>query len=82
MVTYILLGEDIFMYKIRIIFIFISLFILSSCCYATEKNSLDEYKNKIVSNEFGFSDIELDKPMYFLPSNTFLDDYEYLEGDY
>lgn len=58
------------------------IFILSGCCYATEKNSINEYKEKISINGFGFSDIELDKPSYFLPSNTFLNDYEYLEGNY
>lgn len=57
-------------------------FLLSGCCYAIEKNSINEYKEKIAINDFGFSEIELDKPQYFLPSNTFLDVFKFLEGEY
>lgn len=65
-----------------IIFVLGLVLVLSGCCYVTEKKSISEYKEKIAINGFGFSDIELDKPPYYLPSDTFLDDYEYLEGDY
>ena len=58
------------------------LFMLTSCCYKTEYNSLEEYKKKINETGLGYSSFELDKPEYFLPGNTFLEDFSYLNGEY
>ena len=58
------------------------LFILSGCSYVIEYDSLDEYKELIKNSKIGYSDFELDLPADFLPSDTLLDDYEYLEGNY
>ena len=58
------------------------LFVLSGCSYVIEYDSLDEYKEFIKKNGIGHSDMGLDSPEYFLPSDTFLEDYEYLEGNY
>lgn len=49
----------------------LTLFMLTSCCYKTEYNSLEEYKKKINETGLGYSSFELDKPEYFLPGNTF-----------
>lgn len=57
--------------------------ILLSCCSCTERhNSLDEYKEFIVRSGIGYSDVEIDHPTYFLPSLTFLHDFDYKEGNY
>ena len=55
---------------------------LTSCYQDLEKNSLDEYIAHINKNKFGFSSLSIDKPKYFLPSISFLEKYEYLEGTY
>ncbi len=60
----------------------LTLFMLTSCCYKTEYNSLEEYKKKINETGLGYSSFELDKPEYFLPGNTFLEDFSYLNGEY
>lgn len=53
-----------------------------SCHHDSEKKSLDAYITHITKNQFGYSDVEIDHPNYFLPNNTFLEDYSYLEGDF
>ena len=55
---------------------------LTSCYQDLERNSLDEYIACIHKNKCGFSSVGIDKPQYFLPSISFLEDYEYLEGTY
>ena len=60
----------------------LTLFMLTSCCYKTEYNSLEEYKKKINETGLGYSSFELDKPEYFLPGNTFLEEFSYLNGEY
>lgn len=66
-------------YSILLILI---IFGLTSCCQDLEKNSLDEYISCISKNKCGFSSKSIDYPDYFLPSSSFLDDYNYLEGNY
>ena len=55
---------------------------LTSCYQDLERNSLEEYIAYINKNNFGFSNVGIDKPAEFLPSISFLDEYEYLEGTY
>jgi hypothetical protein len=64
-----------------ILVIFISLN-LTSCYNDLQKNSLEEYIASVNQHELGFSSHGIDKPEYFLPSISFLEDYEYLEGTY
>lgn len=70
------------MKKIGIFILLSVVLMLSGCFYEIEYNSLDDYKETITNSTIGYSDLGLDQPKYFLPSNTFLDDYEYLEGNY
>lgn len=58
---------------------------LVSCNYTyfdLEKTSIDEYMDLVNKSHIGHSDVEIDHPKYFLPSNMFLTDYAYLEGKY
>ena len=64
---------------ILVIFMSIS---LTSCYNDLQRNSLEEYIANINQHELGFSSVEIDKPQYFLPNISFLEDYEYLEGTY
>lgn len=58
-----------------------SLFVVG-CYQDLEKNSLDEYVLQINQNKIGFSSVEIDHPDYFLPSLTFIQDYDYIDGKY
>ena len=58
------------------------LLVLTSCCYNTEYNSLEDYKKKINETGLGYSSFELDNPDDFLPGTTFLEDFPYLNGEY
>lgn len=55
---------------------------LSGCYQDFEKSSLEDYVEHIKIEQIGYSVYELDHPQYFLPSQTFLDDYDYLEGGF
>ena len=55
---------------------------LTSCYQDLENSSLEDYIIHIDKNDFGYSNSEIDHPAYFLPSNSFLQDYSYLEGNY
>ena len=57
---------------------------LSSCSTTIERNSLVEYKECIIENKYatGFSSLGLDDPKYFLPNDTFIEDYTYVDGGY
>ena len=55
---------------------------LTSCYQDLERNSLEEYIASVNQHELGFSSVGIDKPQNFLPSISFLEDYEYLEGTY
>ena len=57
-------------------------FCLTGCYKDIEKNSLEEYIACINQNKCGFSSKSIDSPKNFLPSISFLEDYEYLEGNY
>lgn len=46
------------------------------------KDSIDEYVNEVERSGFGYSELELDQAETFLPSQTFISDYSYLEGTY
>ena len=65
-------------------FVLISMFIglLSGCYQDFEKTSLDEYILQINQNKIGYSNVEIDRPDYFLPSTTFIQDFDYVEGKY
>ena len=58
-----------------------SLFLVG-CYQDLEKNSLDEYILQINQNKIGYSSVEIDHPDYFLPSLTFIQDYNYIDGKY
>lgn len=59
-------------------------FCLTSCYVDINHSSLDEYIERIEDprNDSGFSEYEIDDPEYFLPTKSFLKDFEYLEGKY
>lgn len=67
---------------IAIILLLVTLSVLLTGCGVSEVKSLDWYKEWLAARsfQFGFSDVGIDHPKYYLPSNTFLDDYTYLEG--
>lgn len=69
------------MKKFSICILLSFLFILSGCS-VIEYNSLDEYKELMKKHGIGYSDVGIDSSDELLPSNTFLYDYEYLEGSY
>ncbi|MBQ7344100.1 MAG: hypothetical protein IJW53_05005 [Clostridia bacterium] len=70
----------------------ISIILLFSCCFALyscnytyhdlEKSSINEYIDLVNKSHIGHSDVEIDHPDFFLPSNAFLTDYAYSEGMY
>lgn len=55
---------------------------LTGCYNDIEKNSLEEYIACIKQNNCGFTSTSIDAPEFFLPSISFLEEYEYLEGTY
>ena len=55
---------------------------LVSCNKGIESNSLDEYISMVNSSKVGNSSANIDDPEYFLPSVSFLQDYQYTEGKY
>ena len=70
------------MKRLYLLLSIITLFSLTSCDNDYEKKSLDEYIERINEYEFGFSNTGIDTPKYFLPSVSFFDDYEYIDGSY
>ena len=46
------------------------------------RTSLDQYAKQVRTQGFGHSSFEIDHPTYFLPTQTFLDDFPYVEGTY
>ena len=75
------------MKKVLFLLVIISIILsLSSCFHSYDVyiDSLDQYREEIAENryEFGFSDAEIDAPAYFLPSDTFISDFDYIEGSY
>lgn len=70
---------------VLIVVLLVISFIFCSCgCeYNDEyRDSLDGYREWIEKYGQGFSEVELDDPNYFLPSTTFLSDFEYEDGGY
>ena len=55
---------------------------LTSCYQDIEESSLEDYIACINQNKCGHSSSSIDSPKNFLPSISFLEDYEYLEGTY
>ena len=55
---------------------------LTSCYQDLQRSSLEEYIACIKQNKCGFSSDSIDNPEDFLPSISFFDEYEYLEGTY
>ncbi len=71
------------MKKVLVIFLIIVCSICMAGCYQDfSSDSLDDYIAFVKRNGFGNSTLELDHPDYFLPSDTFLEDYDYIEGRY
>ena len=52
------------------------------CYQDLEESSLDEYILHINQNKNGYSSVEIDHPDYFIPSLTFIQDYNYIDGKY
>jgi len=67
---------------VSIILIMMCCLFVVGCYQDLEKNSLDEYVLQINQNKIGFSSVEIDHPDYFLPSLTFIQDYDYIDGKY
>ena len=67
---------------ILILLIIFSSLSITGCYEDMEKNSLEEYIAFIKKNKFGFSNTGIDHPKYFLPSISFFEDYNYVEGGY
>ena len=69
-------------------FYFISLLItmfclsLTSCYQDLEETSLNDYIYHINENNCGYSSSGIDNPDYFLPSDTFISDFDYIEGGF
>lgn len=69
-----------------LISVILVVFSFSSCSRTTYKDSLEEYiqllnmQGNVDKN--GNSDTEIDGADYFLPSRTFISDFEYVEGGY
>ena len=56
---------------------------LTSCYNDVQNDSIEDYIACInKNNNTGFSSKAIDTPEFFLPSVSFLEDYEYLEGTY
>lgn len=67
---------------INIVLISMCIVLLSSCYQDLKKDSLGEYILQINQNKIGYSSVEIDHPGYFLPSLTFVQDYNYIDGKY
>lgn len=67
---------------ICIILIIVFSLSLISCYQDLERNSLEDYTAHVDRSGFGYSSVEIDEAECFLPSNTFLHDYTYIEGDF
>lgn len=57
-------------------------FVLTSCFQDREITSFDEYVDSVNRYGNGFSTVEIDHPLYWLPNISFLQDYSYIEGLY
>ena len=55
---------------------------LTSCYNDLQKNSLEEYVTQVTNSKVGYSSLSIDNPEFFLPSISFLEKYEYLQGTY
>jgi hypothetical protein len=70
----------------KIISIFIAFLLcvssLSSCYQDLYYDSLEDYITRINKHKNGYSGVEIDRPNYFLPSDSFLEDYNYIEGKF
>ncbi len=60
----------------------ISLYSFSSCWHPYERNDLNEYAEDMRGQGIGYSSVEIDLAEYFLPAQTFIDDYKYIDGGY
>lgn len=67
---------------INVILSFMCIVLLSGCYQDFEETSLDEYILMINQNKFGYSSVETDHPNYFLPSFTFIQDFNYVDGKF
>lgn len=65
-----------------VIIMLMSIFCNSACYKDFYYHSLPDYIERIDTYHIGFSEYELDFPTLFLPSETFLTDFTYIEGEY
>ena len=62
--------------------LFCSSLFLSSCYKDKYHNSLDEYIERVENTGYGYSSCDIDDVENFLPSQTFISDYNYIQGGY
>ena len=67
---------------LSICLLLVCVFSLSSCYQDLYYDSLEEYAEYISQSKLGHSGVELDHPTHFLPSNSFINDFEYIDGEY
>lgn len=67
---------------LSVIMLIFSILSLSACYTDFYYDSLDKYIKQIKTNENGFSSFEIDHPQYFLPTKSFITDFQYLDGRY
>ena len=65
-----------------LVLVFLLCLTFNSCYQDLEKNSLDDYIVCINQNKCGFSSTGVDDPKLLLPNISFLQDYEYVNGEY
>ncbi|MBQ5761553.1 MAG: hypothetical protein IIW02_01905 [Clostridia bacterium] len=65
-----------------LVLVFLFCLTFNSCYVDVEKNSLDDYILCVNRSKCGFSSASVDDPKRLLPSVSFLQDYEYINGEY
>ena len=69
----------------KIICVFLVLFVclgLTSCYTDLEENSLEEYIDFINRNKCGYGSTSIDNPQFLLPSISFFQEYNYIDGSF
>ena len=71
------------MKKVTILMIFVLFCLSLSSCYQDKSyNSLNDYITRVENTGYGYSSSEIDSAENFLPSRTFVSDFEYESGGY
>ena len=62
--------------------ILLALLLTLTSCVDLHFDSLEKYKKRMEKDGVGYSNESINSAKYFLPSQTFISDYAYLEGEY